>query len=86
MNSSISILAVECYRFGLSFKIQGLTGVYIVDWNIYKGWICDCPDHLFRKRVCKHIKLCQDYAADHGLLLHMKLWVDDPKAAGEVQA
>ena len=74
------ILSVTAYRFGLTFKVQGETGKYTVDWNIYKGWICDCPDHLFRKHTCKHILACREYVARHGLLLHIKLWCDDPKS------
>ena len=81
MNSStIQVLSVEFYRFGLSFTVKGETGVYTVDWNIYKGWICDCPHHLFRHAECKHISACQKYVKEHGLLLHMKLWCDDPKS------
>lgn len=83
--SPIYILSVEVYRFGLSFLVQGETGKYTVDWNIYKGWLCDCPDHLFRKHTCKHIQACRDYVASHGLLLHGKLWVDDPKADMEFE-
>ena len=83
--SPISILSVEVYRFGLSFTVQGETGKYTVDWNIYKGWLCDCPDHLFRKHTCKHIRACRDYVAIHGLVLHSKLWVDDPKADMEFE-
>ena len=87
MNSSnIHVLSVEFYRFGLSFNVQGETSVYTVDWNIYKGWICDCRDHLYRKRVCKHIRACHDYTIDKGLFLHWKLWCDDPKADMEVAA
>ena len=78
--SNIIILKVMAYRFGLSFTVKGETGVYTVDWNIYKGWICDCPDHIFRHSSCKHISACQKYAEEHGLLLHMKLWCDDPKS------
>ena len=80
MNSTLQVLSVEFYRFGLSFNVQGETGVYTVDWNIYKGWICDCPDHIFRHSTCKHITACQKYTEEHGLLLHMKLWCDDQKA------
>ena len=61
-------------------SVKGETGKYTVDWNIYKGWICDCPDHFFRKSFCKHIQACRNYVIEHGLLLHGKLWVDDPKA------
>ncbi len=80
MKSPSPILSVTTYRFGLTFKVQGETGKYTVDWNIYKGWICDCPDHIFRKHTCKHIQACIDYAAQQGLLLHGKLWANDPKA------
>ena len=81
MNSStITVLSVEFYRFGLSFTVRGETNDYIVDWNIYKGWVCSCADHTFRKSICKHITACQKYAEEHGLLLHMKLWCNDPKS------
>lgn len=79
-SSNIHILKVKFYRFGLSFLVQGETSVYTVDWNIIKGWICDCPHHLFRHAECKHIQACQKYAEEHGLLLHHKLWCDDPKS------
>lgn len=79
-SSNIHILKVKFYRFGLSFTVKGETGKYTVDWNIYKGWICDCPDHIFRHSSCKHIVACQNYVVEHGLLLHQKLWCDDPKA------
>lgn len=78
--SNISILAVNFYRFGLTFKVQGETGKYTVDWNIYKGWICDCPHHLFRHAYCKHIEACKKYAVEHGLVLHDKVWAEDPKS------
>ena len=79
--SNIHILNINFYRFGLSFEVKGESGaIYTVDWNIYKGWVCDCPDHIFRHSTCKHIQACQDYVADKGLLLHMKLWCDDPKS------
>lgn len=79
-SSNIHILSVSRYRFGLSFLVQGETGEYTVDWNIYKGWICDCPHHLFRHAYCKHIAACKKYVLEHGLLLHDKLWFDDPKS------
>lgn len=78
---NISILNVTFYRFGLSFEVKGESDtIYMVDWNIYKGWVCDCPDHIFRHTECKHIQACHDYAKEHGLLLHVKLWCDDPKS------
>ena len=75
------ILSVSTYRFGLTFMVQGETGEYTVDWNIYKGWICDCPDHFYRHRFCKHMQACHDIIKEKfGVKLPTNLWCDNHKA------
>lgn len=80
--SFITILAIEPYRFGLTFHVKGESGnEYIVDYNFYKGWICDCPDHLFRKHTCKHINAVQEYLkVKFNVSLPGKLFCDSHKA------
>lgn len=80
-SSNIIILSVKHYRFGLVFTVQGETGKYTVDWNIYKGWICDCPDHFYRHRFCKHMQACYDLVLEKfGVKLPTNLWCDNHKA------
>lgn len=79
--SNITILKVVTYRYGLYFHVRGESGTeYIVDCNFNKGWICDCPDHIFRHGFCKHMQACKDYAGSEGLRLPDKIWFDDPKS------
>lgn len=82
MNSSnILILKVNTYRRGIYFHVLGETGQeYIVDYNSHKGWICDCPDHLFRHGFCKHMQACHEFLADKGLKLPCNVWYDNPKS------
>ena len=83
MNSSNSIIITKIctYRSGIYFHVLGESGTeYIVDYNFHKGWICDCPDHLFRHGFCKHMKACRDYAEHKGLRLPSNVWWDDPKS------
>ena len=37
------------------FEVKGTTDTYFVNYDDESGWYCGCPDHYFRKRVCKHI-------------------------------
>ncbi len=77
---NITILKISTYRYGISFNVRGETGKnYIVDYN-HKGWICDCPNHLFRKVFCKHMKACNEYIAHKGLQLPVDLYCNNPKA------
>lgn len=81
-SSTISILKITTYRYGIVFHVKGSTGKnYIVDYNHYKGWLCDCPDHLFRKHTCKHITMVQEYLKTKlNVSLPGNLWCDDPKS------
>ena len=81
MNSP-RVLSAKGYRFGISFTVEGSHGkTYTVDWNITKGWICDCPHHMFRNAYCKHILACRNYAVQViGIELHDKLYCNDPTA------
>ena len=79
--SLINILKIVTYRHGIYFHVRGESGKdYIVDCNFQKGWICDCPDHLYRHSFCKHMKVCKDFAERNGLKLPDKVWWDDPKS------
>lgn len=81
MTSNITITKIVTYRHGIYFHVTGSTDrEYIVDYNFKKGWICDCPDHLFRHGFCKHMQACQEYLAGKGLRLSSKVWYDDPKS------
>ena len=81
-SSNITITKVSGYRHGITFDVVGSTGKkYIVDYNFEKGWICDCPDHLFRHRLCKHMQYCIDFVKNtFGEVLPGTLWCDDPKS------
>ena len=80
--SNITITKVTGYRHGITFHVKGSTGKkYSVDYNFEKGWICDCPDHLFRHRFCKHMQYCIDFVKlNFGEVLPGTLWCDDPKS------
>lgn len=80
--SSPSISKIMVYRYGLVFYVKGSTGQeYIVDYNIHKGWVCDCLDHIFRQRFCKHMKLCRDYVKEvFDVDMPSDVWCDNPKA------
>ena len=77
-----TINKIQVYRYGIVFHIEGSTGEkYIVDYNIYKGWICDCPDHIYRHRFCKHMQACHDFIQEtFDLTLPTNVWYDNPKA------
>ena len=78
---NITILKIITYRHGITFHVQGETGKnYIVDYNFHKGWICDCPHHLFRKVFCKHMEACKEYVSSKGLELPVELYCHNPKA------
>ena len=38
------------------FTVHGETDDYFLNYDEETGWYCNCPDHHFRKRECKHIK------------------------------
>ena len=38
------------------FTVHGSTDDYLVNYDNETGWYCNCPDHYYRKRECKHIK------------------------------
>lgn len=80
--SSPSILSIIPYRFGVMFKVEGSSGEeYIVDYNFRKGWVCDCPDHIFRHRFCKHMRACHDFMKNvWDLTFPVNVWCDNPKA------
>lgn len=80
-SNNIIILKTVPYRNGIYFHVQGESGhEYIVDCNFQKGWICDCPDHIYRHGFCKHMRACSEYAERKGLRLPVKVWWDDPKS------
>lgn len=87
MNPPISILKVRTYRYGIVFHVNGSTGQeYIVDYNFYKDWICDCPDHFYRHRFCKHMQACHDIIKEKfGVNLPTNLWCDNHKADMEFE-
>ena len=76
------ITSIRPYRFGVMFTVEGSTGKkYIVDYNFYKGWVCDCPDHIFRHRFCKHMQVCKDFLEKAlGQEVPVIVWYDNPKA------
>lgn len=78
----ITILKITTYRYGLVFYVKGESGnEYIVDYNEYKGWVCDCPNHLYRHRFCKHMQACYDLVLEKfGVKLPTNLWCDNHKA------
>ena len=41
------------------FTVHGETDDYFLNYDEATGWYCNCPDHHFRKRECKHIKEAQ---------------------------
>lgn len=80
---SIHILKITGYRFGITFHVEGESGKeYIVDYNFQKGWICDCPDHIFRHGFCKHMQFCKEFLERNmgDEKLSCKLWCDNPKS------
>lgn len=82
MTSPIQILKISTYRYGIVFHVIGSSGEkYIVDYNIHKGWLCDCPDHLFRHGFCKHMKMCMDYMnVKLGVELSSNVWFENPSS------
>lgn len=53
---------------GRTFYIQGSTGnIYKVERDGSGNYTCECPDHIHRQRVCKHIR----EAIDQYLVSHM---------------
>ena len=45
---------------GFIFKVIGSTGeIYLVGYDYLDGWYCPCPDHMYRKHECKHIRACK---------------------------
>ena len=46
---------------GYIFKVIGSTGeIYVVGYDYVDGWYCPCPDHMYRKHECKHIRACKE--------------------------
>ncbi|MBR0271437.1 MAG: hypothetical protein IJQ68_05525 [Methanobrevibacter sp.] len=46
---------------GFIFQVIGSHGdIYIVGYDYVDGWFCPCPDHIYRRRECKHIRACKN--------------------------
>ncbi len=61
MNESPRIL--ESNDETLFMKVQSSSdkGVwYDVMHDVDHHWLCTCPDYYYRKRFCKHMRLCAD--------------------------
>ncbi len=40
-------------------KSQSGKGFYTVHLNTTTGWVCACPDHVYRNMKCKHVWACE---------------------------
>lgn len=58
------------------FQVESSDGkkVYDVYYDVESKWICDCPDYYYRKRFCKHMKVCAEKAE-----------IDDTRVYAEVK-
>lgn len=52
----------QVVRSGALWLVEGEEGVYHVD---AEEGTCDCPDHLYRGRRCKHIRAVEMAADDN---------------------
>lgn len=52
---------------GFIFRVTGSKGdIYYVGFDYEDGWYCPCPDYMFRKHECKHIRACkQELSKQH---------------------
>lgn len=45
---------------GFIFQVIGSHGdIYLVGFDFVDGWFCPCPDHIYRRHECKHIRECK---------------------------
>lgn len=45
---------------GHLWEVSGSNGnkhIVAHDWD---GWMCTCEDHFYRKRFCKHMRVCAE--------------------------
>ena len=62
---------------GFIFNVIGSNGdIYIVGYEYDDGWLCPCPDHMFRKRECKHIRACKEELAKMNIHVSDKLFCE----------
>ena len=52
---------------GFIFEVIGSHGdIYIVGFDYQDGWYCPCPDYMYRRHECKHIRACkQELSKQH---------------------
>src|SRR5271167_4705251 len=54
---AIAQLADQIERISdLSYRVKSQSGLgfYTVDFDTQMGWICSCPDYVYRQLQCKH--------------------------------
>ena len=59
MNSPI-ILSEVTSQDGTLWEVSGSNGATHIVAHDWDGWMCTCPDHYYRKRECKHMKVCKE--------------------------
>ena len=46
---------------GFIFEVVGSHGdIYIVGFDYDDGWYCPCPDYMYRRHECKHVRACKE--------------------------
>lgn len=59
MNSP-RIISKVTSQDGILWEVTGSNGethIVACDWD---GWMCTCADHYYRKRFCKHMRVCAE--------------------------
>ena len=57
---SPTILSEVTSQDGTLWEVSGSKGTTHIVAHDWDGWMCTCEDHYYRKRVCKHMKLCKE--------------------------
>lgn len=55
---------------GVIFQIQSSSKskeFHTVGYDYADGWICTCEHYYFRRKYCKHMYACAEYAKEHGI-------------------
>ena len=56
---------------GVIFNIKSFSSndFHTVAYDYADGWICTCEQYQYRKKFCKHMEACADYAESNGICI-----------------
>lgn len=59
---------------GVIFNIKSFssTDFHTVAYDPLDRWFCTCEQYRYRKKYCKHMQACADYAKANGIVIEDK--------------